>query len=191
MARCEFGKYHVDAEFCLVEAVPIDPAQPRVCRLIFTGFANPAMPFIRYDVGDYGLLSEEPCRCGRASLTFDRIEGRTEDFVRTRDGRLVVGMNQALEWAPNLVEAQIRQESIDRLMVLVVPGAAYGGEDEKILERQIRLRVGNDMAIEFRQVASIPRAANGKFRAVVSVLGGETAEEASLQRAVREGVFDD
>jgi len=64
--------------------------------MVFTGIANLAMPFIRYDIGDYALTSEEECDCGRKSVIVRSIEGRTEDCIKTPDGRTVIQMNQVL-----------------------------------------------------------------------------------------------
>lgn len=189
-ARCPAGRYHLDAEFCRVELLPVPGAdEPRLRRLVFTGFANPAMPFVRYDLGDLGLVAEGPCPCGRQTLTLERIEGRTEDFVRTPDGRMAIGMNQVFEWAPHLLEAQIRQDSLDRVDVLVVPAAGYGRSDERVLEAELRARLGTEIAIAFHLVSEIPRAKNGKFRAVVSTLEVDSAEEQELRAAVRDGVL--
>jgi phenylacetate-CoA ligase len=184
-ARCEHGRYHLDAEFGAVELLPVAGAEgTRLRRLVFTGFANPAMPFLRYDIGDYGVVSEGPCPCGRETLSLDRVEGRTEDYVRTPDGRMAIGMNQVFEWAPGIVEGQIRQDRLDEIVVLVVPGPGYGPSDQAILLRELRGRLGQEIRIAFECVDHIPRAASGKFRAVVSTLPPASPEEAEHRRAV-------
>jgi phenylacetate-CoA ligase len=64
-------------------------------------------------------------------------------------------------------EAQIIQEAIDRLVVKVVPGAGYSPATAAEVIARLRDRVG-DLRVDIEVVASIPRSANGKFRAVVS-----------------------
>jgi phenylacetate-CoA ligase len=188
-ARCEYKKYHLDAEFCIVELFPVPESNDsRLRRLVFTGLANPAMPFLRYDIGDYGLLSEGPCQCGRKTLTLDCIEGRTEDYVRTPDGRMAIGMNQVFEWAPEIIEAQIQQEKLDEIVVLIVPTKRYSHLDQDILEREFRNRLGNTIRIKFRLVEEIPRNKSGKFRAVVSCVSPATSEEQALRDAVQQGI---
>ena len=188
-ARCENGKYHLDFEFGAVEALPLEgQTNSRLRRLVFTGFANPAMPFIRYDIGDYGWLSEEPCTCGRHTLTLDAIEGRTEDFVRTPDGRMAIGMNQVFEWAPGILEAQVRQDAIDEIEVLLVPAASYNKRDEEVLTAEFRKRLGSDIAIRYRLVDHIPRTQSGKFRAVVSTIATGNEVEQEHRHAVSSGL---
>jgi hypothetical protein len=86
----------------------------------------------------------------------------------TPDGRIVVGMNQVFEWAPNLWEAQVRQEREDAIRVLYVPKSGFGDEDTAILLKELRYRVGEGVEISFERVDAIPREDNGKFRGVIS-----------------------
>ena len=189
-SRCEHDKYHLDPEIGIVELIPIAGMDnPRLRRFVCTSLTNPAMPFIRYEIGDYGLVSEQPCICGRKTLTLDRIEGRTEDFVRTPDGRMAIGMNQVFEWAPGILEAQIQQEVLHEIIVLVVPAPEYSQSDQDMLESELRKRLGNSIGIKFKQVNHIPRSKSGKFRAVVSKLQAATREEKALQKAVENGIF--
>jgi phenylacetate-CoA ligase len=74
------------------------------------------------------------------------------------------------------VEAQIVQETPERIEVLVVPGERFDAASSERLVRSLQERVGPAMAIDVRLVQSIPRTKNGKFRSVVSKLpraGGE------------------
>jgi len=170
MSKCEYGKFHLDFECCCLEEQPIEGAPKGTSSLLFTGWGNPAMPFIRYQVGDYGRRSEGPCRCGRESICFDSIDGRIEDYVRTPDGRMVIGMNQVFEYASGAKEIQIYQKCIEEIEVRIVPSESYGEKDEKALLRELRRRVGESLKIKFVIVDHIDRTPSGKFRAVVSAI---------------------
>ena len=134
------------------------------------------MPFIRYEVGDVGRVATDVCACGLASPCIERIDGRLEDFVITPDGRQVVGMNQVLEYAPNARTIQVYQRHVDSLELRVVPGEGFGDEDRNALMRELRRRVGPDMAINIRLVDAFTLSSTGKFRAVIS----EVAREAKV-----------
>lgn len=192
LAKCEAGRFHLDFEFCGVELVPVEGLEnTNIRRLIFTGFANPAMPLIRYDIGDYGYICHEPCPCGRASLSIKSIDGRVEDFIRTPDGRLIMGMNQVFEWASGISETQIVQNKIDEIEIRMVPNNEFSYEDDIMaLESELRKRLGNDMKFAFQIVKSIPRTKNGKFRAVVSNLPAETQAEKELKQSLSSGIFN-
>jgi phenylacetate-CoA ligase len=172
MSKCEQGMFHLDFECCHLEQEPI-PGSDNQFKLIFTGWGNPAMPFIRYEVGDVGSVATDACACGRASPCIERIDGRLEDFVVTPDGRHVVGMNQVLEYAPNARTIQVYQSHVDALELRVVPGEGFGDEDRNALMRELRRRVGPDMVINIRLVDAFTLSPTGKFRAVISDVARE------------------
>jgi phenylacetate-CoA ligase len=174
LAKCEYGRFHLDFEFCVLELLPIPGLeQTDLRRLAFTGLANSAMPFIRYDIGDYGQLAEGPCLCGRASLTLATVDGRAEDFIRTPDGRLVMGMNQVFKYAVGVSETQIVQNKIDEIEVRMVPGSNFDQvQDTAALENELRKRLGGGMKINFSVTEQISRSQNGKFKAVINNLPG-------------------
>lgn len=184
MSKCEHGAFHLDFECCHVEGMPLAGSDGTRQALVFTGWGNPAMPFIRYEVGDYGTPAAEPCPCGRESLTFQGIDGRTEDYIRTPDGRLVIGLNQVLEYGTGAKEIQIYQERLDQIELRVVPGPEYCEESQRALLRELRRRVGDSLDVKFVQVETIPRTPSGKFRAVVSKLAGGSEGEEALSQAV-------
>jgi len=167
MSKCEAGKFHLDFECCYLEQEAI-PSSENQYKLVFTGWGNLAMPFIRYEVGDIGSAAAADCACGRASVCLDRIDGRLDDFVITPDGRKVIGMNQVLEYACNAKMIQVYQRETDAVELRVVPGNGFGEQDEQALVRELRRRVGPDMAIRIRLVDQCTLTAAGKFRSVIS-----------------------
>lgn len=168
-SKCELGNFHHDFEFGMVELAPIDGiSDERQYKLLFTGFANPAMPLIRYKVGDVGRLTKSSCSCGRESLTLQSIDGRVVDYVVTPDGRRVMGMDQAFKRAPDAREMQIVQNQKDKIIVKVIPRDGFGSENKSKVLSELRSRLGEEIEIEFKLVDKIPRGNSGKFRAVVS-----------------------
>lgn len=170
-SRCENGKYHLDFESGIVEFLDIPGNENSDYKqMVFTGISNFAMPLIRYNIGDYAKVSKEKCSCGRSSIIVDRIEGRTEDYIFTPDGRAVIGMNQAFEWTDKILEAQIIQDEIEKITVKIVKEPQYTSKDESILLSEIRSRVGDEIKITLSYVDNIPAFKNGKKRLVVSSL---------------------
>jgi phenylacetate-CoA ligase len=77
--RCAAGRYHVNAEHCVVEIVDENhqPCKPgEFGHVLVTGLTNVAMPLIRYDTGDLAEAVSGECPCGRTLPTFGRILGR-------------------------------------------------------------------------------------------------------------------
>ncbi len=58
-------------------------------ELVITHLENFVMPFIRYKIGDRGILSEETCKCGRGLPIIKSLEGRTSDMLVTPSGKKV------------------------------------------------------------------------------------------------------
>ena len=170
-SECEAGELHVWPDAGVVEVlddagVPVAPGEAG--RFVCTGLINGDMPLIRYDVGDRGALSPaaEECACGRRLPRFARIEGRSTDNIRTRDGRSIFWLNPVFYNLP-LKEAQIIQRSLDAIEVRVVPANGYSAEDREAIRHRLIERVP-DADVLVREVDAIPRGENGKFRSVIS-----------------------
>jgi phenylacetate-CoA ligase len=166
MSKCELGNFHLDFECCYAETQP--EKNSGFDGLIMTGWGNLAMPFIRYQVGDYGLPMKQPCTCGRMSQSFTSIGGRLEDYVITPDGRKLIGMNQVFEYAKNAGEMQIYQKTCNEIEFRVIPKKGFGEEDKQALIREFRRRGGEEMHIGFAMVDRLERSSSGKLKAVIS-----------------------
>lgn len=170
-SECVQGAMHIWPEAGFIEIFDDDHTPARageVGRLIVTGLLNADMPLVRYEVGDRGVLdaSRQICACGKALPLLASIEGRLNDLIVTADGKRIFWLNPVFYGLP-IQEAQIIQETLERLRVRFVPAPDYKEQDSKTIVQRLRDRVG-DMIILLEQVDSIPRAANGKFRAIVS-----------------------
>lgn len=171
LSKCEAGRFHLDHEFGFLELLPPpDGADANLRQMVFTGFTNPGMPLIRYDIGDLVEVDDVECKCGRATPSFPRIVGRSNEYVRTADGRLAMGLNQVFEWAPGLAGAQIVQHSLDRLEIRVMRGHGFSKTDLEIVEQEMRKRVGHKIAIEFAVVEAFEATKAGKHPIVISRL---------------------
>ena len=66
---------------------------------------------------------------------------------------------------------EVRLKTNQGIDVLIVPRSSYSNASSRALMREIRARLGNEMQIHIKIRDSIPREANGKFRAVKSEFG--------------------
>lgn len=92
--ECEYGCRHITDEQVVLEVVD-DADQPLwdvSGRILVTDFRNMAMPFIRYELGDRGVLSRAPCQCGRHLLVLKELEGRSQDAIRGPNGVALSGV---------------------------------------------------------------------------------------------------
>jgi phenylacetate-coenzyme A ligase PaaK-like adenylate-forming protein len=182
-SECEHGRMHVWPDVGVIQVLRLDDDQPvepgEVGRLVCTGLVNDVMPLIRYEVGDLGSVGslDDVCACGRRLPVFTRLEGRSDDVIVTREGQRIGRLDPVFKSDLMLREAQIVQESIDELVVRLVVAKGFSSRHAQELLNRLRDRVGN-MHVRLERVDSIPRAANGKFRAVVSKLSQRERSEA-------------
>lgn len=172
--ECEKGNLHQWSDAGIIET---DQTPGHEGEFICTGFINPDMPLIRYRVGDCGILSDDKCDCGRTLPLMEKVEGRRDDILYTRDGRRIGRLDPVFKEDLPIVEAQIIQNSFSEIVVKLVPGMGFTEDTTVGLANRIRERMG-DINVEFEKVAHIPRTDRGKFRAVVCNLSDE--EKASL-----------
>ena len=171
MTACRLNRLHVDMEYGIVEVEPIEETEEYVRGpLLVTGLGTVSTPFIRYRIGDVGTRLKGPCACGRPGDVFLDIDGRIEDYVSTPDGRLVGRLDHVFKEQYDIEEAQIVQEDIDSISLLVVAGERFSDRHRKNLVREVHSRLGTEIRVDIELVASIPREMNGKFRAVKSLI---------------------
>ena len=171
--ECEHGSLHINSDYGIVETLRNDghPTSPgEIGRLVVTGFWNPAMPLIRYEIGDSAVLDDVPCPCGRAFPIIRELVGRTDDLVKTPSGRLIGRLDPAFKDMPGLIEAQIVQTAPDSITVnAVLDGCALATLETRIREN-LAARLEPSMRIHISRVDCIPRTPAGKFQSVISML---------------------
>lgn len=172
--ECRYRRMHTHPLFGVTEILRANGtrcAPGETGDVVLTGLLNEAMPLIRYRVGDRARWSDEDrCPCGYAMPIIDAIEGRREDYLYSSQRGWVGRMDPALKGVLGVLECQFVQNSPATLDVYLVPTPGFTTLDRMMLEKNIHDRLGDRIQIETHFVPSIPRGANGKFRAVVSNL---------------------
>jgi phenylacetate-CoA ligase len=179
-SECERGSLHINPDYGLMELLPSSAdsvgtdggATTRQAKVLGTTLYNFSMPLIRYDLGDIATVPSAavPCACGRAFPQIARIDGRSDDVVITKQGKVASTLFLVLGQIASIEAGQIIQEAIDRLSVRLVPGPSFVADDEGKLRKLIERHVGSDMRIDFSYTTAseLFQSTQGKFRAVVS-----------------------
>lgn len=144
------------------------PCQPgQVGEIVATSLLNEAMPLIRYRLGDYGAWAEDQiCPCGNPHPVLKSIEGRTDDYLLTKDGRKIGRLSTALKRSPTIHSMQIVQDTPGHAFLLVRPGDGYCAADSIAIRDDILERIGI-FHFEIIEVPEIPKTPQGKTRLVV------------------------
>lgn len=147
-------------------------------EIVGTGYANDAMPLIRYRTRDVGVLApaDARCRCGRALRIVERIEGRADDFIVTPDGRALKDIEEPMDHAVGVAASQVVQDAPDHLTINILPGPDYLPASLGVVEQKLRQQLGAGIRFEFRVVEHLERrsGASGKTPFVISRIGNTT-----------------
>lgn len=136
-----------------------------------TGLVNKAMPLIRYKIGDSGTIEDpEITKSIGNMLRLTSIDGRTDDLIKTPDGRLVGRLDPVFKADFTIKEAQIIQEKLTLIILKVVEDKNFNEAQKQELIARLKDRVGDAIEIQYQSVDSIARNANGKFKAVISMI---------------------
>jgi len=179
VSQCPRGGYHVNWEYGILETFGRRSGTENGGMVVGTALHRFAMPFLRYEVGDFVETFAEPrsCPCGRTLPLIKAVHGREEDVVVTPDGRCISAIYLALSFVPGIRFGQFVQERKDRLLVKIVRGRDYGPESEEMLRGWLRKFVGTRMKLELEYVTldDVARDALGKIRTVISQVSPEEA----------------
>lgn len=168
--ECDYGTLHLWPELGRLEVFegnePVAAGQPG--DLVATGLLNLEMPLVRYRIGDRGSLAPaaDACACGSTLPKLATVEGRADDVLYTADGRRIGRLDPVFKSQLPIREAQIVQESFQRLRVRFVPTENWSAAHGDALIQRLRDRMGN-IEVMLEPVPEVPRMPNGKFRAVI------------------------
>jgi phenylacetate-CoA ligase len=169
IGTCEYGNYHIFPEYGITEYIPLSENNVETYyELVGTGFINTVMPLIRYRTGDVVTLSKAPCECGRAFPRIKSVLGRLDDIVKTTEGRFIGRLDHIFKGVDHVHLAQIFQEDLENITILLVPEEGYSARDEEQILRNAANRLGNKVNIKIKSVNEISRSSSGKFKAVIS-----------------------
>jgi phenylacetate-CoA ligase len=171
--------YHQCFESVLCELVDNDgkpvPAG-EFGRVVVTALHNYAMPFIRYDIGDYAQASPTPCRCGRTLPYLSAIGGRARNFFIMPDGsrrRLRGLMLRDLEKLLDYRQIQFVQTATDALTVRYIPLPEGRAPEHDEITNLLRGTFHDELNVRLEPVDQIERSAGFKLEQLISLVPGK------------------
>jgi phenylacetate-CoA ligase len=175
--QCPQGGMHITAEDIVVEIVDKDGnALPNrtAGEVVVTHLATSEFPFIRYRTGDVAILSDAKCACGRGLPMLEEIQGRATDFIMATDGTIMHGLALVypIRDIPGIAAFKVVQETLERVVVHIVPGENCSQQVETLISDGIKARLGQSVFVQVLRVDEIPKENSGKYRYVQSYITG-------------------
>lgn len=170
--RC--SSYHVNSDLVIVETLrngkSAGPGEEG--DVVITNLHSSAMPFIRYSLGDIGILSPKTPSCGRGLPLLEKIQGRTDDFILLKSGRRISPhpIYHCLDPVPGIRRWRMVQRDIRHLVLELEPGGAFSTETISLARDNLMGLFQGEIEIIIQEVSLIPISPRAKFRAVTSEL---------------------
>jgi phenylacetate-CoA ligase len=171
--ECEHGRLHQNAETCRVDMVPLPggdgkPGVPPggLGRIVATTLGNDWFQLLRFEIGDVGRVSVDPCPCGRDfGITLSAVEGRLKSLCVAGDGTIVTHrqLDQALAAVDGLEQYRVDQDSPELVRCAVVE--EHGGPRgiARKAEDALRALFGPRVRLEVTRAPMLAPEASGKF----------------------------
>jgi phenylacetate-CoA ligase len=169
--ECEIHEgYHINEDSVIVEVLNNGiPAEPGVIgNIVLTDLRNTAMPLIRYQMQDKGMLFNKKCRCGRTFSLMKPVAGRSSEHITLPGGEELSPylFTTSIEHIDGLLQYQVVQLTMEYLIAFAVTNTSdfdrIAFQIRDILSGVINYR----MKIEVRHCTEIDAEENGKFKVV-------------------------
>ncbi|MFN2262391.1 MAG: phenylacetate--CoA ligase family protein [Psychroflexus sp.] len=140
-------------------------------EVVITSLYNKAHPFIRYKIGDRGILNED-AETGKPLLK--QLTGRTNDFAKLPSGKYIPALTfyyvtkSAIEDSGNVKEIVVTQQDINRFDVDYVADHELNNNQKQKILTAIDRYLEPDLNIRFHRKKQIKRSKSGKLKQFVS-----------------------
>lgn len=169
--ECKEGRMHYSLPSGIIEIVDDNNLPAKEGEMLVTSFTTNGTPLLRYRIGDYGVLSEEDCSCGMNYPVFERIEGRSKDYIYSEQrGKLYNAQIGDVVKAKiaGLKNIQVIQENISKITLNMVTTDEFKMDELETLITKLKDRIGTKMEIEVKQVDNLLREKSGKVKLIIN-----------------------
>jgi phenylacetate-CoA ligase len=170
------GEWQVNSETLFVEVLDEENnvlPNGKEGRIVITSLYNKAHPFIRYDIGDVGILDEKSTSKKRI---LKKLIGRTNDIAVLPSGKKSPGLTfyyvtkSIIEDDGNVKEFVIKQNKIDTFIIEYVSEFELTKVQIQQIEKAITTYLENDLTFSFIRKEKLERSKSGKLKQFVSLV---------------------
>jgi phenylacetate-CoA ligase len=188
-SQCRHHNYHLFTDNVWVEFLDgtgREAAPGEMGEIVLTTTRSPAMPFIRYRIGDLGRYSISSCPCGSGFPVLESFDGRADDCFILPSGKYVSSLKilntftmYIKKYLHLLEEFKVSQVRKDLIVIKIVKGREYNIDHVGELLSDIRKILNEPVTIEIELVGSIDTSGGIKRKAIESFVGKNMAPSSS------------
>lgn len=144
-------------------------------RIIATKLDGYAMPLIRYDTGDLGVMlpkSKYPLNRAYNFPLLERVVGRNTDIIKTIDGKTLIvhTFTGIFEFFPEIQQFQVVQKTIDSITFRYIPSKQFQESVLQRIEDRFRELTASSIGIVWEKVYTIEPSKSGKPQIIINEL---------------------
>ncbi|OZV70809.1 phenylacetate--CoA ligase family protein [Winogradskyella aurantia] len=142
-------------------------------KIVVTSLYNKAHPFIRYDLGDLGILS---LKSSSKKPILEKLTGRTNDIAILPSGKEAAGLTfyyitkSVIEDDGNVGEFIIEQHTKEHFKVKYISKEVLSETKQKAITAEMKRYLEPGITIEFERLESLKRTEAGKLKQFVSLI---------------------
>lgn len=165
-------KHHINTASYKVEVLSLDKDEPseegEVGRIVVTDLFSYAMPSIRYETGDLGVLGKK-CLCGLEGPIIESLHGRTVESVYNTSGKRILPffIEDVMESFVDIVQYQFIQYGKKNYKLKVVAPKNFEFDENRVIDH-IKFWMGEDAVVNIEFVEDIQTLKSGKRPYVIN-----------------------
>jgi len=180
-SQCRRHNYHIFTDNVWVEFIDskgqeVKPGE--MGEMVLTTTRSPAMPFIRYRIGDVGRYSAAECPCGLGFPLLEALEGRADDCFILPSGKFVSSLKllntftmYIKKYLHLLEEFKVTQVRSDLIVIKIIKGSQYNSAHLEELLADLRRLLDDSVSIKVEFVDAIEKSDGIKRKAIESLVG--------------------
>ncbi len=170
------GEWQVNSETLFIEILDAENnvlPYGKEGRIVITSLFNKAHPFIRYDIGDIGILDRKSTP---KKPILQQLIGRTNDVAFLPSGKKSPGLTfyyitkSIIEDDGNVKEFVIKQTKIDTFEIEYISKTKLNLEQIQKIESAIALYLEKGLIFTFVRKEKLERSKSGKLKQFVSLI---------------------
>jgi len=171
--ECDHGGMHLLTHSSYVEFVDDVDAPEGARKVVVTPLNSYAMPFLRYEIGDYAQPLDSSCPCGRGFPLMRMRIGRLYDRFVCEGGQMLHGtlLVRQVAGIRGIRNFQFHQRDLANIDLNIIRASSFGEEDRTKLESintNLAAMAIPRVSIRVNYVDSFPQTVGGKHRIFIS-----------------------